>query len=278
MLLSSKLERSNQETSSQPALESASANEEQPFTSRKIAVEQASNWATKRRLFAVGKEAFVFISKLARAIVNDIEQRFRNPVLPSNAYRYLARQIVQDLIEVKGGKSLVFSSGTDMTTNSEVLLMLSHFLQDELRSSVLIIDATFKANGLTQLLNLGEREGIMDALSIKEPQPSIDSVVHLIKENVFFIASGNSAEHPVPYISERQARSIIDELTKKFDYVIFQQDQIQMDTRYLPFAKSVDLVLLHLEERNTLISSFDEIKEVFADHQIYNTRYLLSEH
>ncbi|PCI76880.1 MAG: hypothetical protein COB20_09355 [SAR86 cluster bacterium] len=277
MHLSPKLERSNQETSNQHALESASANEEEPFTSRKIAVEQASNWATKKRLFAVGKQAFAFISKLARAIVNNIKQRFSNPVLPSNAYRYLARQIVQDLIEVQGGKSLVFSSGTDMRTNSEVLLMLSHFLQDELSSSVLIIDATFKANGLTQLLNLDERQGIMDALSIKDPQPSIDSVIHPIKENISFIASGNSAEHPVPYISEKQARSIIDELTKKFDYVIFQQDQILMDTRYLPFAKSVDLVLLHLEERNTLISNFDEIKEVFADHQIYNTRYLLSE-
>ena len=71
--------------------------------------------------------------------------------------------------------------------------------------------------------------------------------------------------------------SYYDHVTKKFDYVIFQQDQIQKDTRYLPFAKSVDLVLLHLEERNTRISSFDEIKEVFADHQIHNTKYLISE-
>ena len=198
-------------------------------------------------------------------------------MLPSNSYRYLARQVVQDLIEIESGKSIVFSSATDMGTSSEILLMFSHFLQDELSSSVLIIDASFKANGLTQLLDLGERKGIIDVLSTKEPQPSFDSVTHPLKENISFIAAGNSTEHPVPYVTEQQVRSIIDDLTKKFDYVIFQQDQIQMDTRYLPFAKSVDLVLLHLEERNTRIKSFDEIKGVFADHQIHNAKYLISE-
>lgn len=271
-------EPANQEASNQPNMESERSGQEGPFAHGRTESKQSRSHATKKVIANAVAATWSYIFDKANAILNGTKQRFSNPVLASNAYRYLARQVVQDLMEIEGGKSLVFSSGTDMTTNSEVLLMFSHFLQDELSSSVIIIDATFKANGLTQLLKLGSRNGIMDILSTKQPTPTIDSVIYSLKENVSFIARGNSADHPVPYVTEQQAESIISELTQEFDYVIFQQDQIQMDTRYLPFAKSVDLVLVHLEERSTRISSYDEIKEVFADHQIYNTRYLLSEH
>lgn len=223
-----------------------------------------------RQIIATGQDAVVNYA-------NKVLKRSTNPVVASKSYRYLARQVALDLAEIESGKSIVFSSVTDINTNSEILLMFSHFLQDELTSRVLIIDATFKTSGLTRLLNLKECPGIIDVLSNEGDNRSIDSVIHPLKENIAFIAAGNVTKQKLPYISIKQIKPLIDKLKQEYEYVIIQQDNIRLDTRYLPFAKSADLVLLHIEERNTPISSFDSAKELFFDHQITKVKYILSE-
>lgn len=230
------------------------------------------------KLLSYLRSALVYLIKEVRERTQKFLDRFKNPVFPSASYRYLARKIALDMSGSETGSSIVFSSATDMSKSSEVLLMFSHFLHDELSSSVLIIDATFRNNGLTRLLGLEDRPGIVDVLIPgSDSTPDFASVTHDLKGNISFIAAGVVQQRQVPYVSEEQVQSFIDEFKAQYDYVILQQDDIQIDTRYLPYAKSADLVLLHLEERSTAIESFDEKMDVFRSHNITNVKYILSE-
>lgn len=210
-------------------------------------------------------------------LIKNLIRRFGNSAVASKSYRYLSRQVTLDLAHVEGGKLLVFSSATNMDVNSEVLLMFSHFLQDELLSNVLIIDATLRNSGLTKLLALKDQAGLIDVLSNSGEFCNPESVCHPLRENVSFIAAGVVPKRNLPYTSEVQIKELLDDFRQKFDYVILQQDNICLDTRYLPYAKLADLVLLHLHERNTPLSEFDEISDVLRDHQITNVKYVLSE-
>ena len=206
---------------------------------------------------------------------NNFLSKFRAPVIASKSYRYLSRQIALDLANITEGKLIIFSSATNISTSSEILLMLGHFLQDELASRILIIDATFRKSGLTKLLSLDDQCGFTNILSNNDD--GIDSVTHTLKNNISFIAVGDLSKHHLPYASEGHIKSFLDKFKQQYDYTIIQQDDIRMDTRYLPFAKSADLVLLHLEERITPVAIFDEIKQVFLDHKISNVKYIVSE-
>jgi Mrp family chromosome partitioning ATPase len=230
------------------------------------------------KLLSALRSALVYLIKEIRERTQKFLARFKNPVFASGSYRYLARKIALDMSDSPTGNSIVFSSATDMSKSSEVLLMLSHFLHDELSCSVLIIDATFRNNGLTKLLGLEERPGIIDVLVPGDnSKPDFASVTHDLKGNISLISAGVVQQQRVPYVSEEQVQGFIDEFKTQYDFVILQQDEIQIDTRYLPYAKSADLVLLHLEERSTAIESFDEKMDVFRNHNITNVKYILSE-
>lgn len=224
-----------------------------------------------------GRTELTPIANGAGNIANNFINRFKNPVVASKSYRYLARQVAQDLAPIEGGKSIVFSAATSMAVNSEILLMFSHYLQDELVSTVLIIDATFRNSGLTRVFKFEERPGLIDLLSDDEGFLNTDSVTQSIKPNISFIGVGNLRDQNLTYVSETQVQALVDQLTKQYDYVILQQNYIQEDTRYLPFAKSADLVLLHMEERRTPIAKFEEARDIFLDHRISNVKYILSE-
>jgi len=224
-----------------------------------------------------GRTAIVPIASSAGTLANNFLKRFKNPVFASKSYRYLARQMAQDLANIEGGKSIVFSSATDMATHNEILLMFSHFLQDELVSTVLIIDATFRGNGLTKLMKMGDREGLIDILSNGGDNDSFYSITQSLKENISFIAAGDIANQKLTYVSDTQVQSMINKFKQDYDYVILQQDFIQEDTRYLPFAKLSDMVLVHLKERSTPIAKFEEAQEVFMDHRIKNVKIIMSE-
>ncbi|MFK8049358.1 MAG: hypothetical protein AB8B81_13105 [Halioglobus sp.] len=238
----------------------------------------SSNFSRLSKDFlGTGRKVIAFVSRKVVEIVTNFINRFRDPVFASRYYRYLARQVAMDVGGIDGGKAIVFSAATDMDTSSEVLLMFSHFLQDELSSSVLIIDATFRNSGLSQLLGLGDREGIVDILSGDSLHTDFESITHSLKGRMSFIASGPVKRSQVPYATEEQVNSLLEVFRSQYDYVILQQDNLKLDTRYLPYAKAADLVLLHLEERSTAIASFDEIKDVLMSHQIRNVKYILSE-
>ncbi len=229
------------------------------------------------RIYSSFRDVIIRLASTVENIVNHFLLRFSNPVVASKSYRYLARQVALNMTETEGGKLIVFSSATNMDINNEILLMFSHFLKDELASNVLVIDGTFGSSGLTRLLGLDEYAGFIDVLTNECDIANIESVTQSLKDNIWFIPVGAISKLQLPYVPEIQVKCLIDKLKIKYDYVILQQDNISMDTRYLPFAKSAELILLHLEEQKTLITSFDEIRDVFMEHQITNVKYILSE-
>jgi len=237
-----------------------------------------SEWGPRaRRLFYAGRDLVVRLAKRAKELVIEFLDGFKNPAFASKSYRFLARQIALDMSDHDQGKLIVFSSATDMDTSSEILLMFAHFLKDELVSKVLIVDATLNDTGLTNLLGMTERPGIIDVASVGDSFENIDGITVRLGENISFLATGTVPKQRLPYLTESQADALIEELKEDYDYVIVQQDNICSDTRYHPIAQRADLVLLHLEEQATSLTSFDEIKEVFMNYNISNVKYIMSE-
>lgn len=229
------------------------------------------------RVIDTSREAVAILSDvLGRAAAKFLKQ-FTNPVVASRSYRYLARQIARDLAVAEGGKAIVFTSLTAPDINSEVLLMLAYFMQDELQARVLVVDATLRNTGVTRLLQQETRPGMIEQLTGEPLNASKKIVAGLADGKISFIGVGNLKSNPIAYLSEDRVRGVIDDYKREYDYVILQQDYIQEDTRYLLFARLADMVIMHLEERSTPIAKFEEAKNVFREHRIDKVKYILSE-
>lgn len=200
-----------------------------------------------------------------------------NRKFASTTYRFLARQIATDLKGMEGTPKIVFSSTGDLALNSEILLMLAYFMQDELSCNVLLIDGTFRKGGISERLGLNNPIGFMDYLCSEHwtPNPLIASTVN---SNVFVIPAGNTPSLRAEPLGRPLVESRLDEAAKGFSYVFIQQDAIVRDTRYLVFNEVADMVLLHAVERETRLHDLETCQKVYEDHQIHGVRLILSEH
>lgn len=230
-----------------------------------------------KQVLETGREALVSLTSMVGSTATNILKKFSNPVVASRTYRYLSRQISQDMVGIEEGKTIVFSSLTSLEVNSEILLMLAYFLQDELNVKVLVVDATLRGNGVTKLLNQGARQGVMEILAGKGQLTVADTVTPLVGGKVSFMGAGDIANNPMAHFTENQVRNFFAALKQDYDYVILQQDYIQEDTRYLLFARCANMIIMHLEERSTPIAKFEDAKNVFREHRITNVKYILSE-
>jgi hypothetical protein len=172
---------------------------------------------------------------------------------------------------------MVFSSAAAMANNSEVLLMFAHYLRDELASNILVVDGTFRGAGITSYLGLNQGAGLVDLLSDESDIADAKSITKKLKDNISFIPVGQFESLNLPFVFDKQIASLCEDLRQKYDYVLVQQEDIRIDTRYLAFAKAADMIMLHLEERVTKVVNSDEMVEMFSGYGIRNVKYILSE-
>lgn len=220
--------------------------------------------------------AFEAARELAKRMSRKVHALRPPQRLASKTYRFLARQMVADLAEVQGTPKIVFSSTGDLELNSEVLLMLAYFLQDEYDCNVLLIDGTFRSGGISDHLGINNPVGFADYLCGEnwKPNPLIAATAN---KNVFVMPSGSTPLAGPQHLEPEFLESRLSTAGRGFNYLIVQQDCILNDSRYLALNEISDLVLLHAVERETRLHELEACQKLYDDHMIHGVRLILSE-
>lgn len=197
----------------------------------------------------------------------------KNPA--SRSYRYLARQIESDLEKCRTSRKIIFTSPDSLEYCNETLLMFAYFLQNELSCKVLIVDATFRRDGVSAYLQQNGAAGFSDVLY--DEQYELDSLVQATqKEKIFLLPAGQPAYNGTTPVKLGKVKQLLNDVNGKFDYVLIQQGSILDDTRYLLMAPLADLILLLVEEGYTLIDKLHACQNTFHAYQIPNVRLVMA--
>lgn len=194
----------------------------------------------------------------------------------SRSYRYLARKIEEDLPGRSKGRTLIFTSPGSADLVSDTLMMFSYFLQDELDCNVLIIDGTFRKDGLSKRLMHEESAGLMDLVYGNGTLATDDLIKPTDKNNIFLLPLGNTPKTRFSSPNPEKLKSLLRQFESRFDYVLIQQGSILRDTRYLLFTALADRIFLLVEEGETLVSELEECQRLFREYRLSNVRLIMS--
>jgi Mrp family chromosome partitioning ATPase len=204
-------------------------------------------------------------------------RRSRAPDSPAAlSYRFLARQIANDLPSVDAGRTILLSSAVPAAASNEAMLMFSHAVADELGARVLLVDGTFGTEGIGHALGHDGAAGLMDLVYDSGHDP-FDTIQETPRHNIALLPAGRPRIGRPLQIGAGRIAEVYRQLCGRFDYVVVQQGSIIADTRYLVCAARADLVLMLVEEGVTPVDELDRSLDVFRGHQITNLRLVLCE-
>lgn len=246
---------------------------------------------TRNRQSVRHKKVWGEIAELGRLLAADKKRsipkiqdgwmdRLLNLVAPkdhaSRSYRYLARKIEEDLPVGRKSRTLIFTSPCPAGLVAETLMMFSYFLQDELDCKVLMVDGTFRQDGLSRRFMSGVYPGFMDLLYGNEGLEPGDLILSTGRKNIFLLPSGNSPKAGFSSLNPEKIKSLIHRLEGEFNYLLIQQGSILRDTRYLPFTSLADRILLLVEEGETRVAELEECQRLFREYKLSNVRLVMS--
>lgn len=221
------------------------------------------------------EKGFLSVSGVYNGWVDRLLQ-FVEPREPaSRSYRYLARRIEQDLAHKGTTRLLAFTSPDAAELTTDALLMFACSLQDELGCRVLLVDATFRKEGLSGRLGCAAAPGLMDLLYSGRYQPD-DLIQPTAKRDISVLPAGGAPQDGFLPLNPERIQPLLTTLSGRFDYILIQHGSILKDTRYLLFAKLVDLIVLLVEEGGTLVTELESCQKLFRSHGLGNVRLVLS--
>ncbi|MBV8593986.1 MAG: hypothetical protein JOZ27_06795, partial [Caulobacteraceae bacterium] len=163
------------------------------------------------------------------------------------SYRYLARQIDNDIPASAGGKVVLLSRAAPPAACNESFLLLASTMRRELGCTVLLIDGTFGDGGISASLGLREAPGLAD-MARGEGLTFADVVVETRLRGVFIVSAG-APDAPEPAAMDSQTLlALLAEARRSFDFVLVQQGEIFEQSAYLGLASAADLILIVTQE------------------------------
>ena len=202
---------------------------------------------------------------------------FGKSSFPSLKYRYFCKLLEKDLADLDAPLSMAVSTLCSMREATNFLLFLSYSLSSELNARVLLVDSTFiyERSSLTSRLNAHLREGFVQLVTgdvdLQHP-PILTTAV----KNVHFLPSGAKKETMSAIVDHERLQQVIEILASDYDYVIFLQDDLRGDTRYIHISKQVKFNLLLVEEYGTLMSDIDECQNLYLNNNIKDFRLVMT--
>ena len=188
--------------------------------------------------------------------------------MASGSYRYLARHIHTDLPGRDGGRTILISATADVAANNDAILMLSYFLRDELGCRILLIDGTFRGEGVGAVLGHGDERGFFD-LAYGDERTIADVAQPTRNRDIFVVPAGRSPGAGLPPIQPERIARLFRDARANFDYILLQQGRIFEDSRYLVFTGQADLILMMVDEGKTQLR---EMEQCMSDQDTGNPR------
>lgn len=249
-------------------MDAVSPNDRRPGASRRMdGTDLVTVDARDRDKPAPGRLQSWWRSKIARWSTR------RDPA--ERSFRYLARQIAADLPFGNGGKTILVSSPGTMSLINDTLVMFACYAREELGCRLLVIDGTFRDDGVSALLGHSGAPGVHDLLDGAERRVR-DLIQPTERPGVFLLPAGRSSPHPLGPNDDAKIAAIFEEARGSFDYVLLEQASILTDSRYLSFTGHADLLLFIVEEGATSLPDLEQCEKLLRDHQISNVRLILA--
>lgn len=194
----------------------------------------------------------------------------------SRSFRYLARKIELDMPKGEDGHAIIITSPGSIKVNTDTLLMFSYVIQDEIGCKVLLVDATFRDDGIGARLGYQSAPGFMEMLYDDDDDERDPLVRATERKNISILPAGRLTGKALPPLAPDRVRLVLEAMRKRFDYVLIQQGSVLGDTRYVSIARSVDLVLLLVEDGVTPVRELERCQRLLHDHQVSNFRVVMS--
>ncbi len=197
------------------------------------------------------------------------------PQLPaSKTFRYLTRQIEADYPPHEKGRSILITSPEKMQFSTNFTLMLAYTLQQELGSNVLIIDSAMEKKSVTQRLKHETDRGFIELMSVDMAE-SDEYILETSQQGIHHLPVGQLSQKKHYTLERNRVADLIETVSNKYDYILFQVGHIQNDTRYLLLSQFVDVNYILARENETEMRALNGCIELFTKHQIINVKTIL---
>ncbi len=163
------------------------------------------------------------------------------PFSVSEAYKSARTNIMFSLKDVKGGKSIIVTSGGPGEGKSTSCINLAiSFAQ--MGSRVVLVDADMRKPKIHRYFKCKNKEGLSNVLG---GFCELDSTISHNKENgIDIITAGHIPPNPAELIASHEMDEVIAELTKRYDYVFIDTPPINVVTDASLLAKKTVGVIL----------------------------------
>ena len=153
----------------------------------------------------------------------------------------------------EGCKKISFTSSVASEGKSTTCFNLAITFA-ELDSKVLVIDCDLRKPKLNKFVKLKETEGLSNYLIGKA---KLDKIVHNSgRENLDVLLAGNVPPNPSELLSSPKMQEMVDELSKKYDYIFFDAPPITVVTDAAIISSLIDgfvVVVRHQIADKTLV-------------------------
>ncbi len=194
----------------------------------------------------------------------------------SRSYRYLARQIENDLGETQKAHEVVVTGPGSIEFINQTILMFAYGLKNELGGKIIIIDATFRNQGVGDFLGYEGKPGLMNLLY--EGNTKMGQMIKATRvDGIHVLPVGKLQEQTNISLKGEKVKAIFQKLGTVYDYIVIQVGPLQNDTRYISLAEYAELVLLLVEEGNTLLGEIESYRTTLENHNISNYQIVMSQ-
>ncbi|MGV8932442.1 MAG: hypothetical protein ACOH1R_10100 [Luteimonas sp.] len=189
----------------------------------------------------------------------------------------MSRLIEQEFPGPEMGACLAFFSADSDSTTADTLLMLSHSLQSELDSRVLLIDARFRDAdaGLTGRLDMLAAPGFADIMRVGV-NGWFDSIRKTALEHVDVLPAGLLGPSDTLQLDREHWAELLEAAAGRYRHVLIQVSSVLTDTRSLLAVAQTDAVFIIVKENLTLMKVVSDTRKLLLSNGIEDLRVVLS--
>ena len=180
----------------------------------------------------------------------------------TEAFRNLKAALSVSVPKKEGGVAIMTTSAypedgkTTVTANLALM-----FAQSD--AKVVLVDADIRKGRVAKYFHCKSTPGLSDYLS---GQNSLDEVIHSsnVNENLSFIACGTHSPKPYELLESEEMKNLLDELRKRYDYVIIDTPPVLLLSDALALATVTDGTVVVCRHQVSYINDIERALETLS--------------
>lgn len=180
----------------------------------------------------------------------------------TEAFRNLKAALSVSVPKKEGGVTIMTTSAypEDGKTTVTVNLALMFALSD---AKVILLDADIRKGRVAKYFKHKSAPGLSDYLS---GQNTLDEVIHHshVNDNLSFIACGTHSPKPYELLESEEMKSLLDELRKRYDYIIIDTPPVLLLSDALALATVTDGTVVVCRHQVSYISDIERALDTLS--------------